>query len=145
MREPILEPILRNVRLRRVKDYVSDLHFSALLDIGCGWEARLLIELEPYLSKRVGIDFKAPSINTEKLETQSVVLEKNLPFPSASFDIVTMVAVLEHFEYPENILHEISRVLKPGGCLVITVPSCYAKPVLKFLSFRLGIVSSDEI
>jgi SAM-dependent methyltransferase len=145
MREPILEPFLRNMRLRRVKAFVRDLHFPTLLDIGCGWEARLLKELEPYLSKGVGIDFKAPSIVTEKLETKAVVLEKNLPFPSANFDIVTMVAVLEHFDYPENILGEISRILKPGGSLVITVPSCYAKPVLEFLSFRLKIISSDEI
>ena len=36
-------------------------------------------------------------------------------------------------------------MLKPGGLLVLTVPSWRAKPVLEFLSFRLGIVSRAEI
>jgi hypothetical protein len=35
--------------------------------------------------------------------------------------------------------------LKPGGQLVLTVPSFAAKPVLEFLAFRVGIVSEAEI
>ncbi len=145
MREPVLEPFLRRMRLRRVLACLRDLHYPTLLDIGCGWDARLLRELEPHIAKGVGIDFKAPKIHTEKLSTQSVVLERNLPFPDASFDVVTMLAVLEHLEYPVDILSEISRVLKPGGGLIATVPSRLAKPVLEFLSYRLGLVSSSEI
>lgn len=56
-----------------------------------------------------------------------------------------MLAVLEHLEYPPDILHKISRVLRPDGGLVITVPSCFAKPVLEFLSYKLGFINSAEI
>lgn len=145
MNEPILEPLLRSMRMRRIVPYVKRYPECNLLDIGCGWEAKLLRELESHISKGVGIDFKAPSIRSDKLETMSVVLEKDLPFQDGSFDLITMLAVLEHLEHPKAILREISRLLRPGGGLLLTVPSWYAKPVLEFLAFRMGIVNPEEI
>jgi SAM-dependent methyltransferase len=46
----------------------------------------------------------------------------NLEFPDASFDVVFSLSSIEHFGSPENIQQaaaEMSRVLKPGGHLVI--------------------------
>lgn len=56
-----------------------------------------------------------------------------------------MLAVLEHLDHPLAITREITRVLKPGGKLILTVPGKRAKPVLEFLSFKLGIVNRAEI
>jgi 2-polyprenyl-3-methyl-5-hydroxy-6-metoxy-1,4-benzoquinol methylase len=131
--------------MRRVLPYVQRYPRCTLLDIGCGWEARLLQELEPYIGKGIGVDFKAPRIKTGRLETISTVLEKKLPFQECSFDLITMLAVLEHLDHPEAILKEIARLLRPGGGLLLTVPSWYAKPVLEFLAFRVGIVNPEEI
>ena len=69
----------------------------------------------------------------------------HLPFDDESFEVVTMLAVLEHLHHPHAMLQEIARVLKPSGALVLTVPSHAAKPVLEFLAFRLKIVSEEEI
>ena len=145
MREPILEPLLRKMRIRQVLPYLQKYPNCTLLDIGCGWEARLLRELEPHISRGVGIDFKAPEIRTDRLETVSTVLEMELPFPDCSFDMITILAVLEHLQHPEAILKEIKRLLRPGGGLLLTVPSWYAKPVLEFLAYRVGIINSEEI
>jgi len=70
---------------------------------------------------------------------------ESLPYDSETFDVVTMMAVLEHVSHPKAVIVEIFRILKPGGRLVLTVPSNAAKPVLEFLAFRLGIVSAAEI
>ena len=64
MKEPILEPILRKMRLSKVLPTISSYRDCALLDIGCGWEAKLLRSVEPHISKGVGIDFKAPQISS---------------------------------------------------------------------------------
>jgi ubiquinone/menaquinone biosynthesis C-methylase UbiE len=145
MKEPILEPFLRKLRIRRVLPYIRQHRNCRLLDIGCGWDAKFLKSVEPYIHSGVGIDFKAPEITEGKIHTDRLTLLNSLPYTDASFDIVTMLAVLEHLEHPKAILCEIHRVLRPGGQLVLTVPSRVAKPVLEFLAFRLGVVSRVEI
>lgn len=47
---------------------------------------------------------------------------ERLPFGDDEFDAVLSTQVFEHLEYPEKAASEISRVLKPGGFLLITVP-----------------------
>jgi len=39
-----------------------------------------------------------------------------------SFDLVFLLEVLEHLDYPADALTEIKRILKPGGYLVLGVP-----------------------
>lgn len=68
-----------------------------------------------------------------------------LPFKDESFEVVTLLAVLEHLNYPLECLHEISRILKPNGICLLTVSSHLAKPVLEFLAYKLKIVSEAEI
>jgi ubiquinone/menaquinone biosynthesis C-methylase UbiE len=146
MKEPFLEPILREMRIRMILPLIRQFPRCRLLDVGCGWEAKLLKSVEPYINSGVGIDFKAPLSDSAKLKTISVTLDDKLPFGDDSFDVVTLMAVLEHLEKPLEILREIRRVLKkPGSVLVGTVPSRTAKPVLEFLSYRLGIVNEAEI
>ena len=147
MKEQILEPILRNFRIKRILPYLHKYKNCNLLDIGCGWNAKFLCDISLYISYGTGIDFKAPpqSALPPNIKTISSPLFKELPFESNSFDVVTMMAVLEHLEYPTELLAETRRVLKPGGIFLGTVPSNAAKPVLEFMAFRLGIVNPDEI
>ncbi|MDR3001431.1 MAG: methyltransferase domain-containing protein [Fibromonadaceae bacterium] len=145
MKEPFLEPILRRMRIGRVLPVLKRFPECRLLDVGCGWEVKFLKSVEPYIASGVGIDFKAPNLETEKLKTITATLNDKLPFEDNSFDVVSLMAVLEHLEKPLDILLEIRRVLKKDGILVGTVPSKAAKPVLEFLSYKLGIVNEAEI
>lgn len=73
--ESIFDKLLRTMRLARVLPSIKSFDNPRLLDIGCGFEARLLREVEGYIAKGVGIDYKAPDIRTDKLHTFSYVFE----------------------------------------------------------------------
>lgn len=52
------------------------------------------------------------------------VLQDALPVAGESFDYVTYLDVIEHHHRsPKRVLDEIHRVLKPGGCVIITTPN----------------------
>ena len=47
----------------------------------------------------------------------------DIPLPAAAVDYVTALDVLEHIEDDRRAVEEIYRVLRPGGCVVVTVPA----------------------
>lgn len=142
-KEPILEPLLRQLRLRRVLKHIPPQ--SKLLDVGCGTTAAFLKAISPRIKQGVGVDFKVAPIEVGNLSTHQLMLGEKLPFGDNAFEVVTLLAVLEHIEHEQAILKEIHRVLRPGGKLIITVPSTWAQPVLEFLAYQLRIVSEAEI
>lgn len=143
MPEALLEPFLRWLRLRRVIAHIPPK--ARVLDVGCGQSAVFLKTIAPRIAKGVGVDFKVENTQQGNIETNRVRLDSSLPFEDESFDVVTMLAVLEHIEHEKQVLAEIHRVLKSNGKLVITVPSVWAQPVLEVLAYRLKLVSEAEI
>ena len=145
MKEPFLEPILRRFRVQKVLPTIRRYPDCRLLDVGCGWDYRFLKTVEPYLASGLGIDFKVRETTGTKIKTVRMRLAGSLPFESESFDVVTMLAVLEHLSEPLGMMTETRRVLKKGGRLVLTVPSKLSKPILECLAFQLKLLSADEI
>lgn len=145
MNEELLEPLLRRARVAQALPVIRKYPKCQFLDVGSGWEARLLEDVEPYISRGVGVDRKAPAVESDKLTTLRTDLEATLPFLSHAFDVVTMLAVLEHSHDPLRVLVEIRRVLRPHGTLILAVPSHAAKRVLEFLAYKLDLVNPEEI
>jgi len=44
-------------------------------------------------------------------------------FADQSFDAITLWDVLEHVHEPRAVLHEVARILRPGGLLVLSLPN----------------------
>lgn len=145
MKEQILEPVLRYFRLQAAIKFIRLHPNCTLLDIGCGFEAKLLLTALPFIKKGLGIDKRAPSISNPKISTIRRDFGKVLPFENESVEFITLLAVLEHIEDDFNMLMECSRILRPGGGMLITVPSWRAKPILEFLSVQLNVVNKEEI
>jgi len=119
-----------------------------ILDIGCGYHATFLRALTPYLAEGVGIDV---SIAGELKELPKLTLIESeignaLPnLENARFDVILLISVLEHLWEPGCILRECHRILKPGGVLLINVPTWRGKSYLEFSAFRLGLSARTEI
>lgn len=48
----------------------------------------------------------------------------NIPIDDAYFDVIMCTEVLEHIPNPINAFIEFTRILKPGGYLILTAPFC---------------------
>ena len=46
-----------------------------------------------------------------------------IPYPDNFFDVVYSKSVIEHFHYPERLVKEMYRVLKPGGLAITLCPA----------------------
>ncbi len=62
----------------------------------------------------------ALSAEVDSLIEYHIVEPGKLPFDDKSFNLVTMVSVLHHLKSIEEVLPEISRVLIPGGRLLVS-------------------------
>jgi SAM-dependent methyltransferase len=46
-----------------------------------------------------------------------------LPLPANTFDLAICTEVLEHLLWPDALVSEVHRILKPGGALIVSVPN----------------------
>lgn len=100
---------------------------ARVLDAGCGNGGLMLGLGQRYPDwDWTGVDSSSVACEVARKRTGCDVREAAitaLPFPTASFDAVASVDALCQVEKPEAALIEIFRVLKPGGILVLNVPS----------------------
>lgn len=102
--------------------------------------------MAPYIAEGVGLDPAAPPLEgNPRLITLRERLDRELPFETASFDVVSMLAVHEHLSQPEAVVADVWRVLRPVGWFVGTVPSVLGKPVLEFLTYRLHLADPEQV
>lgn len=100
------------------------------LDLGCGPGGNLAMLAAMSPSLTAGVDLSATALDFARQTAPSASLvradiSQGLPFAAAAFDLVTVYNVLYHRWVPheEAVLSEISRVLRPGGLLLITEPA----------------------
>lgn len=94
-----------------------------VLDIGCA--DRWIEAVLPPGCTYTGLDYPATGRDLYNASPTVYANAARLPFIDASFDTVAMLEVLEHLEHPQQALSEASRVLRPGGRLLLTMPFLY--------------------
>ena len=131
--------------VRRKIPLASD---SYALDLGCGYHARFLTGIQDRLAHGTGVDFAVSPECTRNPKMTFVLssIEAALPhLPDQNFDLVLLISVLEHVWRPLGCLEHCYRVLKPGGLLLVNVPTWMGKPVLEFSAFKLGTSPACEM
>ena len=126
-----LDRVLQRWRIRQARPYVFA--GARVLDIGCADGA--LFERLPPSVDGVGVD---PELATMHRLSNAVLLPG--VFPTAlpddrPFDLITLLAVLEHIPTAQqaSLARACAASLKPGGQLVITVPSRRVDAILEAL------------
>jgi len=121
-------------RFARLPSYVAG---GRVLDVGCGngnhlyslrelgWQ---VVGVEPdaeaarYARMELGLDVRPTTLEEAGLATESV-------------DVALMLHVLEHVPDPLRTLHEVHRILKPGGYLMVETPDVAGWPARLFRSW----------
>lgn len=109
-----------------------------VLDLGCRAGALTRHFLDG--NEVVGLDVDAAALEKAAalgIQPVQANVEEPLPFDDESFDAVVAGELLEHLQFPDALVAEIARVLRPGGTLVGSVPNAYRlQSRLRFLRGR---------
>lgn len=97
---------------------------ALVLDAGAGRRRK---HFDPQIREAkyiVGIDIDEGDLQVNGDVDAKVVGDlQTLPFTSNTFDCIVSVDVVEHLEHPADFFREASRILKPGGVLVVCTPN----------------------
>lgn len=113
----------RKIILTFLKKYLKKKHDLKIVDIGCG--AGGMIDLLGYYGTVTGVDKNKHIVHHNKKNGRKVYcgnLDK-LNFSDNSFELVTLLEVLEHVNDDMKGLKEVYRILKPEGIFFISVPA----------------------
>ena len=87
-----------------------------------------------------GVMYDAGHVGPTDAGVGTVVLEtangdaRRLPFADGAFDRVIASEVMEHIDDDDTAMAELTRVLRPGGTIAVTVPSLFPEKVCWSLS-----------
>lgn len=104
-----------------------------VLDIGC-FQGEFLFHVEKRIGIGIGIDPLLGSESMgEKIKLMRWSFQEPMPFPDNYFDVIVMLATIEHINDREAIARESSRLLKSTGRMIITVPEPAVDSVVDLL------------
>ena len=109
-----VEDICRRVTDRRPR----------ILDVGCGTGANLLMLSQFGDAEGVDVSEDALAFCRERgLNNVKLGAAEKLPYEDGTFDLVTALDVVEHLDDDLAGLREMRRVLRPGGRVLLFVPT----------------------
>ena len=116
------------------------------IELGCG-EGFSTERLRKILPEGVSLDASeyvetlvplAQAKNPTVTVTQESIYE--LKHEPETYDVVFLLEVLEHLDYPDQALEQIAEILKPGGKLILGVPR---EPIWRALNMARGKYLKD--
>lgn len=135
--------LLQRWRIAKVQRYIRP--GARVLDVGCA-DGALFRQMRKRIGSGIGIDYaleQSVSAGPFKLIAGSL---SDYKAADGEFDAVTMLAVVEHLTESamSEVRDECARVLKPGGLLLITVPSPQVDQLLSWLT-KVRLISGMSL
>ena len=96
---------------------------DVVLDAGCGSGRVFAHRLAGRVRRVVGVDVTNEPRDNSNIDDAVKGNLGSLPLRDESFDLIVMSHVAEHLTEPEAVFRELSRVLRPGGRLLLLTPN----------------------
>ena len=96
---------------------------GTVVDVGCGI-GRFRDAVRDLAADYIGVDIvRHPKLPRDVAFFQADLDREGIPLDTASADVVAAIETVEHLENPHAFVRELTRLLKPGGWLVMTTPN----------------------
>jgi SAM-dependent methyltransferase len=111
-------------RLKMILEAAGRRVTGHVLENGCG-VGMYVDHLIPFAGRVTGLEYDFSRARQAYSHSPNILCAagENLPFPDDSFDLILSHEVLEHVQDDSAALHEMVRVLRPGGRALIFVPN----------------------
>ena len=117
---------------------------SRVLDIGCH-QGELFKMLGQKIAPSVGLDpLYRGKVEQDGHQFLPHEFHEGLAFQDGSFDVIILLATIEHMHQKSAVAREARRLLSKGGVVVITVPSVFVDRILSVL-LRIGIIDGMSL
>ncbi len=132
----LLDFVLQDWRARVARRWIPE--GARVLDIGCH-QGELLRNLGDRIGPSVGMDPLAPGGAVGRHTLLAEPFREPAPFPDGSFDVIVLLATIEHIQDKTPLIRECLRLLRPPGRVIVTVPSRAVDRIVVLLrSLRLA-------
>jgi len=120
-----------------------------ILDLGCG-DAVILKEFIGSINYYCGIEWSLKHIeNVQKRFPEARMerrnLDKDILDLDRKFDVVLMVALIEHIWNQRFLFEQVMDCLKPDGKIVITTPTPFGNDIVHRLGAKLGLFAQSAV
>lgn len=143
----------RRREIALIRRHVGDLHGQRVLKLDLWNEAvntRILNWIESQGADAHGMDISFVTAsraraNADQAEDKLQLLQsdiRDVPYAENTFDFIYTMGTIEHNDHYIESVHEIHRVLKPGGVAIIGVPhkwDLFLRPFFVWLLDSLGL------
>ena len=115
--------LVADAQARMYETAIREHASGQLLDLGCGF-VPLYGLYKDFVQDNTCVDWDRTLHPSPHLD-HTCDLNETLPLPDEEFDTVLLTDVLEHIQDPRGLWKEMTRVLRPGGKLIVGVPFLY--------------------
>lgn len=141
----LLSSHIANQRRAKVLAHVR----GDVLELGCG-TGRLYRECRGAVGRYVGIDVSKHAVEeAQRTFPDAQFLRRDIDRETLGFenefDIVLMVALIEHVFNQGFVLQQSFRALRPGGSVVLTTPTPFGNDIVHRIGARIGLFHSGAM
>jgi len=120
-----------------------------VLDIGCGY-ADVFKNHHMLIDHYLGVEFGQAHV--DQLSNQfpgAVFIKRDLDKEPLSigrtFDVILMIAVIEHIWNQKFLFDQIIKMLNPSGKIIITTPTFFGNDIIHPLGAKIGIFAQTAV